>query len=620
MPATERLPATLGPYRLQDRLGEGGMGVVHLAYAPDGSLVALKVLRPWVAEDVNARRRLIREVETMRRVRSPYVAEVLDADVTGEYPYVVTRYVSGPTLDDLVRKQGPLTDAGVQRLAIGLAEALKAIHAAGVVHRDLKPGNVMLSDSRPVVIDFGIAQAPESTRLTQTGMVMGTPGYLAPEVIEGKPSTPASDVHAWGATVAYAATGRQPFGSGSFETIFFRVIAGRADLAGVPAALVPVVAAALDRDPARRPSAAWLSDAAADPASARLPATSNGNGHTNGLDPRTLTALDPLARDAAAAGQRVQSRQSYPAGSGASPLKRAAFTPASPPPEIPPLLPAGPIGRAGIPADPPAGRAGRAARAGATARAGASARAGAAAGAGAAARSGGADGTDLTGAARDPRSLAPGNVHSLIGLAFTVAAAAFTVVLPVAGLLVSLAVITVLRAADIAQKQVSNRREVRGPRASDVLLVTLLTPLSVFRALLTTALLAPFSLLCGTAAWAVTMIVTKHVDDARAPAFAAAAVVVCYGVGPGSRRPRRQLRRMMGPLARTRSAATIATLATWAVAAAAVSFALSQPPYFWPVAAPVLPHTAVVPHLPMLPSLHSLVTSAANWLTGHARL
>jgi serine/threonine protein kinase len=570
MPATERLPATLGQYRLQDRLGEGGMGVVHLACDPEGRLVALKVLRPWVAEDINARRRLIREVETMRRVRSPYVAEVLDADVTGEYPYIVTRYVSGPTLDDMVRKQGPLSDTGVQRLAIGLAEALKAIHAAGIVHRDLKPGNVMLSDNRPVVIDFGIAQAPESTRLTQTGMVMGTPGYLAPEVIEGKPSTPASDVHAWGATLAYAATGRPPFGSGSFETIFFRVISGRADLAGVPAALVPVIAAALDRDPARRPTATWLSDAAANPAAVSFKPASNGNGngHSASLDARTLTALDPLER-----------RQSYPASPGASPLKQPSFTPGNAAAPQPRLLPPGPIGRAGIPADPPAGR-----------------------------------------AQRQPRSQGPANAHWLLGLAFTTAAAALTVVLPVAGLLVSLAVITVLRAADIAQNQVSNRREIRGPRPSDLLLVTILTPLSVLRALLTTVLLAPFALLCGTAAWAVTMVVTRHVSDPHAPAFAAAAVVVCYGVGPGSRRPRRQLRRMMGPLARTRSAATIAALATWAVAAAAVSFAMSQPPYFWPIVAPVLPHTAVVPRLPMLPSLHSLVTSAANWLTGHTRL
>jgi predicted Ser/Thr protein kinase len=556
MPATERLPATLGPYRLQDRLGEGGMGVVHLACDPEGRQVAIKVLRPLAGEDVNARRRLAREVETMRRVRSPYVAEVLDADVSGEHPYIVTRYVPGPTLDDMVRRQGPLSEAGVQRLALGLAEALRAIHAAGVVHRDLKPGNVMLTDDRPVVIDFGIAQAPEATRLTQTGMVMGTPGYLAPEVIEGKPSSPASDVHAWGATVAYAATGRQPFGNGSFETIFYRVISGRADLAGVPGSLVPLVAAALD------------SEAAANPGSVRLPALS-GNGHANGVDARTLTALDPLDR-----------RQSYPAAPGFSPLSRPmspSFSRAAPPAA---LLPSGPIGRAGIPADPPAGRAPR---------------------------------------ERAPSS-APANAFWLLGLAFTTAAAAITVVLPVAGLILSLAVITLLRAADIAQNQVSNRREVRGPRPSDVLVVTLLSPFSVLRALLTMVLLAPFALACGVAAWAATMIVSQHVSNAHAPAFAAAAVVVCYGVGPGSRRPRRQLRRMMGPLARTRSSAMIAALATWAVAAAAVTFAFSQPPYFWPIVAPNIPHTAVVPHLPMLPSLHSLVTSTAKWLTRHAHL
>jgi serine/threonine protein kinase len=137
MPVTERLPATLGPYRLQERLGEGGMGVVHLARDPEGRRVAIKVLRNIGYADPNARRRLTREVETMRRVRSPYVAEVLDADVTGEFPYIVTRYVSGPTLDELVRRQGPLSSSGVQRLADGLAEALAAIHAAGVVPRAL---------------------------------------------------------------------------------------------------------------------------------------------------------------------------------------------------------------------------------------------------------------------------------------------------------------------------------------------------------------------------------------------------------------------------------------------------------------------------------------------------
>ena len=258
MPATERLPRTLGPYRLQDRLGEGGMGVVHLAQAPDGSLVAIKVLNSR-SEDTNARRRLAREVETMRRVHNTYVAEVLDADVTGEFPYIVTRFVNGPTLEQLVRARGPMSASGLRRLACGTAEALAAIHAAGVVHRDLKPSNVMLTDDRPVVIDFGIAQVGDSTKLTLTGLVMGTPGYLAPEVIEGQPSSPASDVHSWGATMAYAATGRAPFGSGTYETIFYRIVSGRPDLDGIPAPLVPLFAAALARDPARRPTAAALS-------------------------------------------------------------------------------------------------------------------------------------------------------------------------------------------------------------------------------------------------------------------------------------------------------------------------------------------------------------------------
>ena len=234
------------------------MGVVHLACDPQGSMVAVKVLRPDTTESMNARLRLAREVETMRRVRSPFVAEVLDADVTGEFPYIVTRYVPGPTLEAMVRNRGPLSGSGLRLLAYGTAEALTAIHAAGVVHRDLKPGNVMLTDDRPVVIDFGIAQSPDATRLTQDGLVMGTPGYLAPEVIEGRPSSPASDVHSWAATLAYAATGRAPFGGGgdSYQTIFYRIISGRPDLSGVPAPLVPLLSAALASDPGRRPPAA----------------------------------------------------------------------------------------------------------------------------------------------------------------------------------------------------------------------------------------------------------------------------------------------------------------------------------------------------------------------------
>src|SRR6266571_9152099 len=223
MAIQDRLSDRLGPYRLLDRIGEGGMGVVHLAADSENRLVAIKVLRPQTAGDATARRRLAREVETMRRVRSPYVAEVIDADVTGDMPYIVTRFVPGSTLEHVVAEHGPLRGQRLQRLAYGLAGALAGVHAAGVVHRDLKPGNVLIVGDDPVVIDFGIAQAGDATRLTLTGMFMGTPGYLAPEVIEGQETGRASDVHSWGATVAFAATGRPPFGTGTFEAIFYRI-------------------------------------------------------------------------------------------------------------------------------------------------------------------------------------------------------------------------------------------------------------------------------------------------------------------------------------------------------------------------------------------------------------
>src|SRR5450432_2810718 len=281
MTPAEHTPGRLGPYRLLDRIGEGGMGVVYLARDPEQRSVAVKILRPAVAGDPNARLRLAREVETMRRVRSPFVAEVLDTDVTSETPYIVTRYVLGRTLDEVVTQEGPLSGARLIRLAAGLADALAAIHAAGVVHRDLKPGNVMLMNGDPVVIDFGIAQALDSTRLTMTGMFMGTPGYLSPEVIEGQSSTSFSDVHAWGATVAFAATGRPPFGTGSYETIFYRIVNGKPDLTGVAAPMLPLLLAALGREPSRRPSAEQLTAAAGalDPStlvSSALPGTGSG--------------------------------------------------------------------------------------------------------------------------------------------------------------------------------------------------------------------------------------------------------------------------------------------------------------------------------------------------------
>ncbi|MFC4906123.1 serine/threonine-protein kinase [Actinomadura gamaensis] len=249
---------SIGHYRVLETLGEGGMGVVYLGADPEGRDVAIKVLRPSVAGDATARRRLAREVDSMRRVHSPNVAEILDADVTAERPYIVTQYVPGRTLEEVVEEGGPLYGRALQRLAVGLAGALSAIHGAGIIHRDLKPANVMLLDGEPIVIDFGIAQAADATRLTATGMVIGTPGYLAPEIIEGEDAGPPSDVHAWAGTVGYAATGRPPFGSGTFESIFYKIMQGRPDLDGVPDALLPVLRAAMARHPAERPTAVAL--------------------------------------------------------------------------------------------------------------------------------------------------------------------------------------------------------------------------------------------------------------------------------------------------------------------------------------------------------------------------
>ncbi|SEM55425.1 serine/threonine-protein kinase [Nonomuraea pusilla] len=249
----------VGPYTLLERLGRGGMGEVYLASARRGERVALKVLHD-LAEDEMSRIRLEREVRALRRVESPYVAKVLDADLTGARPYLVMENIDGVTLLEQVRQHGPLDMAQLLELAQGIAAALAIIHAAGVVHRDLKPGNIIMGSHGPVLIDFGIAQVLDATRLTMTGTFLGTPGYTAPEIFADEPVDASVDVYAWAATVAFAATGRPTFGRGTAEAQMYAVLNGQADLKGVPVALLPLVRAALNREPGKRPTAALLAD------------------------------------------------------------------------------------------------------------------------------------------------------------------------------------------------------------------------------------------------------------------------------------------------------------------------------------------------------------------------
>ncbi|NUT43833.1 MAG: serine/threonine protein kinase, partial [Thermoactinospora sp.] len=249
----------VGPYALLDKLGRGGMGEVYLASSRRGEQVAIKVLRDLV-DDEKSRVRLDREVRALRRVESPYVARVLDADLECDRPYLVMEYIEGDTLLHRVRRGGPLLGSELVDLARGIATALAIVHAAGIVHRDLKPANVLMGSEGPVLIDFGIAQVSDATRLTLTGTFLGTPGYAPPELFADEQVAEPADVYAWAATVAFAATGRPTFGRGTAEAQMYNVLNGQADLKGVPAGLLPLVRASLNREPAKRPTAALLAD------------------------------------------------------------------------------------------------------------------------------------------------------------------------------------------------------------------------------------------------------------------------------------------------------------------------------------------------------------------------
>ncbi|MDQ3403985.1 MAG: serine/threonine protein kinase [Actinomycetota bacterium] len=248
----------IGAYQVVGRLGGGAMGTVHLALSPGGRLVAVKVARPQLAEDPRFRERFRREIAMARAVGGFWTAAVVDADPDAELPWLATEYVPGPDLHEAIHTAGALPPDSVRGLAAGLAEALAAIHAAGLVHRDLKPSNVLLASDGPRVIDFGISKALEGAGLTATGMLVGTPGYLSPEQIEGREVGPSSDVFAFGAVVVFASSGRNPFGEGDTAALLYRAVHTKPDLRNVPHDLREVVSRCLERTPSARPTAPEL--------------------------------------------------------------------------------------------------------------------------------------------------------------------------------------------------------------------------------------------------------------------------------------------------------------------------------------------------------------------------
>jgi hypothetical protein len=254
-------PQAVGPYTILGRLGEGAMGTVYLACDADGEKVAIKVVRRELARDDVFLRRFGEEARHARRVEATYTARVIAVVTATEHPYLVTEFIDGPTLAELVLRDGPLPPSAAKAVSIGTAAALIAIHDAGVVHRDLKPANVMLSHFGPRVIDFGIARSlSAATRFTVAGSPVGTPAYMSPEQILDEEVTPASDLFSWAGMMVYATTGHLPFGSEEAFgiTLWFQIIESEPRIADVPVELRGIIAAALSKDPAARPTARQL--------------------------------------------------------------------------------------------------------------------------------------------------------------------------------------------------------------------------------------------------------------------------------------------------------------------------------------------------------------------------
>ncbi|MEV0754521.1 serine/threonine-protein kinase [Streptosporangium sp. NPDC050280] len=603
MTGDTRAPERLGPYRLLRKIGEGGMGVVHLGLDEDGREVAVKVLHPHVAADLKARDRLTREVETMRRVRSPHVAEVLDAELTARQPYIVTRFAPGRTLEETVLEDGPLPADQLIRLAQGMCAALVAIHAADVIHRDFKPSNVMIVNGDPLVIDFGIAHLVNATRLTQTGMFVGTPGYLAPEIIRDSEITQAADVHALASTVFFGATGKPPFGTGSFEVVCFNIMEGRANVDLAPAWLRGWLRRALAVDPTARPSAMELHRMARalDPrvtAFHETPPTAVLDGGTKVLNTdgtRVLDGAPPpppppqgtrvLPQDSGYADllppveyakperreRRPRQETGQEQGQGSATTAPPPYVPASKPP---PYVPAPPSAQAraaapppfpdqrvaGYPAPPPTGQA-RPYPPPVQARREAP--------------------TQDRPAPRTPPQERYRASHPLAAALLLTILVALACMLPVVVSVFALAAALCLRVGEHLFGELAQRRSIRGSSASDPLLAVLGTPWALIRSAFGTLVSAVLSAMFGMCVWGF-LVYAGDMNKNFAAAYAAGAFVAGLFVLPGGGKPRKAVARALSGVIRSPGAGMVTTIVLGTLAFFAVMTAWSVVPSFSP--------------------------------------
>ncbi|MEU5013989.1 serine/threonine-protein kinase [Streptomyces sp. NPDC021749] len=319
--------------RLQP-LGAGGMGRVYLAYTAGGRPVALKVVRPELAEDPGFQHRFAQEGASARRIHGLYTAQVVDAGTDATTPWLATIFVPGPSLQQVVHRHGPLPERTLLLLVAGIAEALQAIHAAGVVHRDLKPGNVLVAADGPRVIDFGIARAADASPLTGTGLRIGSPGFMAPEQALGLPATPPTDVFALGSSIAYIGSGAPPFGDGPESVCLYRAIHEEPDLSHLPHGLHELVRLCLAKNPEDRPDTAWLIEAAR-----RHPATGGELRFSDGWLPQQVSTDIHRHTDLPTTAP--------PPATLLDPARFAADAPAVP------VLPSPTVSRASTPSPPP---------------------------------------------------------------------------------------------------------------------------------------------------------------------------------------------------------------------------------------------------------------------------